>query len=332
MTYLGDSSLRARLESLVRGWLEGAPKPRPPEREFLVIGHRGAPRLEAENTLSSYVRALEQGANAIEVDVCATRDGRFVLWHDADPDGAVALVRQAGGEGLLFRPDVPAVGSTLRRPVRQLSQEDLLAHYRYVRAEGDAPDGATSAREASIVTLPELFAWASGRERLSDVLLDIKLEEDQTAEAEALVDLLQDTLAADALPGITIRLLSPQAEIASALVERCRRLPPGDPIRVSADFELPGAPEMGPRTGARDVSLGCGQRLWPGFRRDVVKCVEGRDRGAFESVIAWTINDTDRLRELVRIGVDGILTDEVAMLREIVGAHAAPPAKKNASS
>jgi hypothetical protein len=107
-----------------------------------------------------------------------------------------------------------------------------------------------------------------------------------------------------------------------ALAERWRRRPDG--IRVSADFELPGAPEQGPGSGAPDVSLGLGQRLWPGFRRDVARCVEGRERGEFGAVIAWTVNDPGRLRELARIGVDGILTDEVAALRAIVGAPLAP--------
>lgn len=319
MSYLGDGSLRARLRGVLRAWLEGDPPRLGPRRNVLVIGHRGTPRFEAENTLPSFRRALEQGANALETDLCVTRDGQFVLWHDADPDDAVALVRQAGGERLLFRPEVPAPGNPLRRPVRELDLEELRGHFCYVRATGDAPDGATPDRTAAIATLAELLAWAPGQHRLSDVLLDLKFEADQTAEAEALVDLLQDAIEAGQLPDLTFRLLSPQAEIVSALVTRCRRRPSADGrIRVSADFELPGAPELGPATGAGDVSLGCGQRAWIAFRRDVAHCVAARDRGVFDCVIAWTVSDANRLRELVCLGADGILTDDVATLRWIV--------------
>jgi len=229
----------------------------------------------------------------------------------------VARLRQNGGEGLLFRPEVPAHGSALRRPVRELTESSFKRNHRYVRAQ-DGPEGASTARDATIATLPELLAWAPRQEGLTDILLDVKLAADQTAEARDLLGLLRDAAASGALDGLTIRLLCPQAEIVRALVERHRRRPDG--IRISADFELPGAPERGPGTGAPDVSLGLGRRLWPGFRRDVARCVEARERGDFENVIAWTINEPRRLRELVRIGVDGLLTDDPATLREIVGA------------
>ena len=321
MSYLGDSSVRARLRGILRAWLEGDPPVLGPRENVLVIGHRGAPRFEAENTLPSFRRALEQGANAIETDICVTRDGQFVLWHDADPNDAVALLRQVTGEGLLFRPEVPAPGSPLRRPVRELGLEELRRHFRYVRVSGGGSEsgGPTPARDAPIATLAELLAWAPGQHRLSDVLLDIKLEADQTAEAEALFDLLAGKIDGGELPGLTFRLLSPQAEIVSALVRRSRGRSSADGrLRVSADFELPGAPETGPRTGARDVSLGCGQRAWIAFRRDVAHCAAARNRGVFDCVIAWTISDAARLRELVCLGADGILTDDVASLRWIV--------------
>ena len=52
--------------------------PRDPER----IAHRGAPRELRENTLPSFLRALERGAQAIELDVHATADGVVVVHHD----------------------------------------------------------------------------------------------------------------------------------------------------------------------------------------------------------------------------------------------------------
>ncbi len=317
MSYLGDTSLRARLAGILGAWREGEPPALGPRPDILVVGHRGAARFEAENTLPSFRRALEQGANAIETDICATRDGQFALWHDADPDDPVALLRQAGGEKLLFRPDAPAPGHPARRPVRDLDLDELRRDYRYTRAAGTAPDGATAARDAPVATLVELLAWVPQQPRLSDVLLDIKLAPEQTAEAEALVDLLQRALDSGQVRDLTFRLLSPQAAIVSALVARCRRKPCAR-IRVSADFEFPGAAELAPGTGARDVSLGCGRRDWPAFRRDVARCVAARESETFDAVLTWTVSDPRRLRELVCLGADGILTDDVATLRWIV--------------
>jgi len=51
----------------------------------LLIGHRGAPRERPENTLPSFMRALELGADGIELDVHTTMDGVVVVHHDEVP-------------------------------------------------------------------------------------------------------------------------------------------------------------------------------------------------------------------------------------------------------
>lgn len=54
--------------------------PRRPAAER--IAHRGAPREFRENTLPAFERALERGADAIELDVHSTSDGMVVVHHD----------------------------------------------------------------------------------------------------------------------------------------------------------------------------------------------------------------------------------------------------------
>ncbi len=49
---------------------------------FLKIGHRGARAYEVENTLKSFQKAVELGANAVELDVRQTADGASVVIHD----------------------------------------------------------------------------------------------------------------------------------------------------------------------------------------------------------------------------------------------------------
>lgn len=65
----------------------------------LVIGHRGAPRDEAENTIASFMRALELGADGIEFDVRLNHDGEPVVTHDEVFD----------------RPDTPTLSETYDR-------------------------------------------------------------------------------------------------------------------------------------------------------------------------------------------------------------------------
>ena len=48
----------------------------------LIIGHRGASALAPENTLASFARAIEDGADGVELDVRLARDGVPVVIHD----------------------------------------------------------------------------------------------------------------------------------------------------------------------------------------------------------------------------------------------------------
>jgi len=62
----------------------------------LLIAHRGAPRERPENTLPSFLRALELGADGIELDVHRSRDGILVVHHDEVPRAIAPSGRLAG--------------------------------------------------------------------------------------------------------------------------------------------------------------------------------------------------------------------------------------------
>ena len=48
----------------------------------LNIAHRGASALAPENTMAAFEKAIELGADAIELDLHLTRDGELVVIHD----------------------------------------------------------------------------------------------------------------------------------------------------------------------------------------------------------------------------------------------------------
>jgi glycerophosphoryl diester phosphodiesterase len=78
-----------------------------------VLAHRGARRSAPENTLEAFTRALEVGADGVELDVHRSADDELVVHHDADIPGVgvaaavpLATIRAA-------RPDVPTLGEAL---------------------------------------------------------------------------------------------------------------------------------------------------------------------------------------------------------------------------
>jgi glycerophosphoryl diester phosphodiesterase len=71
-----------------------------------VIGHRGASAEAPENTLQSFLRAIEQGVDAIELDVHVTAEDVPVVMHDP------TVMRTTSGEG--------AIASMSLRRLREL--------------------------------------------------------------------------------------------------------------------------------------------------------------------------------------------------------------------
>jgi len=60
-----------------------------------IIAHRGASSYAPENTLPAFQKAIEQGADAIELDVRCTKDGIPIVCHDA------TINRTSNGKGYL---------------------------------------------------------------------------------------------------------------------------------------------------------------------------------------------------------------------------------------
>ncbi|WP_264566450.1 glycerophosphodiester phosphodiesterase [Flavobacterium sp. N3904] len=63
--------------------------------KILKIGHRGAKGYEPENTLISFEKAIEMGADGIELDVYLSLDGHLVVIHDE------TINRTTNGKGIV---------------------------------------------------------------------------------------------------------------------------------------------------------------------------------------------------------------------------------------
>ena len=69
----------------------------------LSIAHRGAAGITPENTKLAFLKALDLGADAIELDVQLTRDGECIVFHDE------TLERTTDGTGLVAETDFETI-------------------------------------------------------------------------------------------------------------------------------------------------------------------------------------------------------------------------------
>jgi glycerophosphoryl diester phosphodiesterase len=93
--------------------------PTPP----LVLGHRGAPRELPENTFGSFRRALEHGADGVELDVQRSADGVPVVIHD------LTLDRTTDGSGEVAAHPWEALSSLCAGPGEPLRRLEEVADW-----------------------------------------------------------------------------------------------------------------------------------------------------------------------------------------------------------
>lgn len=103
----------------------------------LVVAHRGAAAAAPENTMEAYRLAVEMGADAVELDVHLTADGKVAVIHDETVERTTNLT-----------------GAIASMTMKQLRTAD--AGYRY-----QAPDGSFPFRGAGlkVPTLAEVLKW-----------------------------------------------------------------------------------------------------------------------------------------------------------------------------
>ncbi|HMA10529.1 MAG TPA: glycerophosphodiester phosphodiesterase family protein, partial [Steroidobacteraceae bacterium] len=126
----------------------------------LVIAHRGASGHLPEHTLPAYALALLQGADYIEPDLVATRDGVLVARHENQISGTTDVA--AHGEFAARRRTQPVDGV----PVTGWFTEDFtLAELRTLRARERLPqlrpENARHDGEFGIPTFDEILALLS---------------------------------------------------------------------------------------------------------------------------------------------------------------------------
>jgi len=270
------------------------------ERRVLAFAHQGGAREGPSSTLWAMRRALAAGASALELDVHATSDGELVVCHDATVDrttegqGAIAELTLAQVQGLdnAYR-FVPGEVTATGRP-----EGDYVLR-------GSAPDDP----ELRIPTLREVLTEFPA----VPINLDIKQTAPEVAPYEdALARLLRDfersadVIVASFHDGAT-------AAFAAAAPEVCTS---AGTLATAGFYRAVAADD----DGAAAAAVRGHVALQVPATYGTVRLVDGAFVAAAHrlgvAVHVWTIDDAAEMKELVGLGVDGIMSDVPSVLAQ----------------
>ena len=255
-----------------------------PGSPLRVIGHRGAAAFAPENTLPSFEHAVRVGADAVELDLHRSADGRLMVIHDPD------LERLTEGTG----------------PVEERTLDELRAFdagYRFTTDRGKTfPFRGTG---VGIPTLEEVL------EVLGD--LPVVAEIKSAAAGHELGAWLQRS-----------RNRADRERILVGGFEREEVEPASRHARWHCAYqdELRTYVLLGKvGLGRRFAPAGCAAAMLPerqGALRIVTPRFVRRAHADGMGVFVWTVNDPDDMRRLLDWGVDGLVTDAPGRARRIL--------------
>jgi glycerophosphoryl diester phosphodiesterase len=234
--------------------------------------------LAPENTLAAFGLAADLGAQAIETDLQLTRDGRIVLVHDEK------LRRTTNGRGLVTH-----------KTMDELRRLDAGSWFRKRGLRNRrAPSFFAGER---IPTLEELLDLA--RQRQLDLYLEIKAPCARGTE-HATVSALHDS---GSFSRCHVICFDPE------VLGRVRQIDPTVPLGYLFNRRHRGALT---KAVATDVKT-----ILPHATRVTPKLIaEARNYGL--RVVTWTVNDPKQMKELIALGVDGIMSDFPDRLAAVV--------------
>ncbi|HSH57624.1 MAG TPA: glycerophosphodiester phosphodiesterase family protein [Halomonas sp.] len=262
--------------------------------EVTVIAHRGSSLDAPENTLPAIQRALDDGADMVELDVRLTLDNQVVVYHDSSLQRLTGDPRRIGELERATLANVD-VGSWFGDPFVGESIPGL-----------DEALAAVRGRSGLMIDLKS----DPGREvALVDAViaaLDAEQAERHRCLAEALAGAATQATAAQACgtPDVAadIRLATTSPRLARTIQSRY----PEQRVTLLAQLILPGTLER-----RRLDALG--------LRHNRIDEREVRLATHYGYELhAWTTNSRSRMSQLIDLGVDAIITDRPALLAELV--------------
>ncbi len=249
----------------------------------LNIAHRGASGNYPENTLKAFSRAIEKGADALELDIWLTEDFHPAVIHDRTVD------RTTDGEGY--------VSSFTREEIRKLD-----AGYRFSTPDGEYP---FRGKGIKIPMLDEVL------EAFPDIPVMIEIKRPGVASAEIVARVIEE---AEAENRVFVGTMN------NHTIEHFRRIMPEIPTAASwrevrrffflSHFGLAGWMDW----DFEGLFIPPQVDFFPLLTAPLLA---GSRAGGYP-IFLWTINEPERMQRFLEAGVHGIITDYPGLLVNIM--------------
>lgn len=273
-----------------------------------IVAHRGARSLAPENTLASFQKAFETGADAIECDVQLSKDGVPVVFHDYTLERCTNFVQYCQQKGQKLSPFLADWTLADLKALDAGSWFNTQDPFRQIQAGAVSKADQESFAFLTIPTLEEVLQLCQ-KHGLSLVLElkqaacpSMELVEKSVALLEAMQWVEKTVLISFEHTGlIHAKKIQPSLSTGALLVSRL-----ADPGVYARDA-----------LGANLVSVYCPEHV---FLRDkpATTYLAADVQKAHAVGIAyhvWTVNTMGDFSGLAQIGVDGIGTDFPQQLR-----------------
>ena len=253
-----------------------------------VIAHRGGRGLFPENTMAAFDGAHELAVDALEMDVCLTKDNQLVTHHDLTID------RTSNGKGNL-----------IDHTLQELQKLNFGYHFKDLNDQFIYREN-----KVKIPTMDEVMAKYSEKYPL---IIEIKNKsENGFKAAQKLFDLIQkykieSKVIVASFHGEVLekfRAISQNKIITATTLNETKKFVVSKKLAMPFLFKPDGGAALQIPMKAKGLNLSKASFTKMAHKRDMI-------------IHYWTINTKENMRKLIEYGVDGIMTDRPDLLIEL---------------
>ncbi len=247
-----------------------------------VISHRGANRLAPQNTIEAFVKSKEIGCDGFETDIHLTKDGIPVVCHNFTID------ETSNGKGA----------------IKNMTLEEL-RQYDFGNYKGPEFEG---------VKIPTLDEFLQVSKSMGDKMqvLDIELKSEKFGEAGS--ELAEKTIAAVKNFGLFDKLLISSFD--PAVLVECKKIDKNCKTGILYSPDKMISFKIAPHPVRFCKEIGA-DALHP-FHMYVTRRYVEKAHNAGIQVNPWTVNKESTAQRLIKLGVDGLITDEPGLMNKIL--------------